>query len=85
MTIWNEYFKYIQKLKKKIINLSQTMARVTIMTIQNGQWKIIVFRKNQFIIPKMLRLTIEIITHLQENKYMKSPKSAMCPQMDLMN
>jgi hypothetical protein len=85
MTIWNEYFKYIQKLKKKIINLSQTMARVIIMTIQNGQWKIIVFRKNQFIIPKMLRLTIEIITHLQENKYMKPPKSAMCPQMDLMN
>jgi len=62
------------------INLSQTMARVIITTIQNGQWKIIVFRKNQFIILKMLKLTIEIITHLQENKYMKSPKSAMFPQ-----
>jgi hypothetical protein len=62
------------------INLSQTMARVIITTIQNGQRKIIVFRKNQFIILKMLRLTIEIITHLQENKYMKSPKSAMFPQ-----
>ncbi len=62
------------------INLSQTMARVIITTIQNGQQKITVFRKNQFIILKMLRLTIEIITHLQENKYMKSPKSAIFPQ-----
>ncbi len=27
----------------------------------------------------MLRLTIEIITHLQENKYMKSPKPTPPP------
>jgi hypothetical protein len=36
VTIWNEQFRYIQKLVKKIIKLSQTMPHVTIVTIQNG-------------------------------------------------
>jgi hypothetical protein len=32
-----------------MIKLSQIMPRVTIVTIQNGQCKIIVFQKNQFV------------------------------------
>jgi len=70
-------------------------ACVTIMTIQNGQCIIIVFWKNQFIryskivphvtIKKMLKLMTQIITHSEENKYVKSLKIYHVSTLNLMN